>query len=374
VPELAQVFRRYGGDYINAFGPALLPSHRRAMADIAACRTEVMGGHVFACDRCGHQQYAYHSCRNRHCPKCHRNDAEQWLARRREELLPVPYFHIIFTLPEALRGLARSRQKTVYGGLMQTAAQALMRLAADPRYVGGTIGVLAVLHTWGGALQYHPHVHCLVPAGGAVNGQWRPARKNYFVPVKALSRIFRAKFRDWVRRALPNVAAPKAAWRQPWVVYAKPAVQGTDNVLQYLGRYVHRVALTNHRILAVERGAVTFRYKDSRQACSKTMRLPAREFIRRFLQHVLPKGVHKVRYYGLWAPANRKLLRQIQTAFQEQPASPGPGDAGDDPPPSVLSPQALEPKHTASRVCPHCRRGVLRYLGPVQPNKRGPPA
>jgi hypothetical protein len=373
VAELADVFRRYGGEYVKAFGQAMLPSHRRAIEDLVACRTEAMGGHVFACEHCGHRQYAYHSCRNRHCPKCHREDTAQWLARRREELLPVPYFHVTFTLPHRLCEVVRRHQKITYGALMQTAAQSLMKLAADPRYVGGTIGILAVLHTWGGPLAYHPHVHCLVPAGGVRDGQWVPARKEYFVPVKALSKIFRAKFRDFFRSELPNLEIPTSVWRQKWVVFAKPAVQGVDKVLDYLGRYVHRIAITNNRILAMDNGRVTFRYKDTREARWRTTSLPAFEFIRRFLQHVLPKGAHKVRYYGLWAPSNRKRLRQLQVAFmgQYQPAR---VPAGEERPAVDFEPvQTQAPSEFPPAICPECHIGVLRYLGPLPRNNRAPP-
>jgi len=372
VPELAEVFRRYGGAYVKTFGQAMLPSHRRAMQAIVACRTEAMGGHVFACDRCGQREYAYHSCRNRHCPKCHRDDTAAWLEQRRMELLPVPYFHVIFTLPSTLRDMVRSHQKIAYSGLMQTAAQALMKLARDPRYVGGTIGVLAVLHTWGGALNYHPHVHCLVPAGGVAHEQWVPARKDYFVPVKALSKIFRAKFRDFIRKALPDLELPNSVWRRKWVVHAKPAVQGVDRVLEYLGRYVHRIAITNNRILAIDDDTVTFRYKDSRDARWKTMNLPAGEFIRRFLQHVLPKGVHKVRYYGLCAPSNRKLLRRVQVALISQ-ARPPQIDSPSPAHPTCTVPFNPTPTHSAPVTCPHCHRGILRYIGIVSPNNRAPP-
>jgi hypothetical protein len=203
--EVADVFRRYGDTYLQRFGQQMLPSHRRAFYDILHCRTAAMGGHVYACDRCGHQQYAYHSCKNRHCPKCQGGDAELWLEQRRQELLAVPYFHVVFTLPEELRPIVRRHQKTMYGALMKAAARSLMKLAADPRYVGGRIGILAVLQTWTGTLTYHPHVHCLVPAGGVTQaGEWVAARKDYFVPVEALALIFRGMFLQMVRRALPR--------------------------------------------------------------------------------------------------------------------------------------------------------------------------
>jgi hypothetical protein len=365
--EVADIFARYGGEYLDKFGDSMVPGHRRAMEELVACRTEPMGGHVYICDRCGEKHYAYHSCRNRHCPKCHRDDTARWLDQRRTELLPVPYFHVTFTLPHCLHDVARSRQRVVYGILMRAAAHSLMKLTADPRYVGGTVGVLAVLHTWGRTLVYHPHVHCLVPAGGVADAHWVAARRAYLIPVRALSTIFRAKFRDLLHSELPDVELPGRVWRRKWVVYAKPALHGTEKVLEYLGRYVHRVAITNNRILAIDDGTVTFRYKDSRDGRWKTMTLPAGEFIRRFLQHVLPKGFHKVRYYGLWSPSNRGVLRQVQLVL-----------AHDEPPaPTQSAPPCDE--HTlfdtgpAGRRCPHCGKGTLVWLAAIPRQPRQPP-
>ena len=371
MPELADIFRRYGPAYLQRFGEAILPSHRRAFQDIADCRTEALGGHVFVCDHCGHEQYAYHSCRNRSCPKCHKDDTEAWLEARRKELLPVPYFHVIFTLPQELRHCVRRHQKKLYAILMKAAAQAVVKLAADPHYVGGLIGVLAVLQTWTRALVYHPHVHCLVPAGG-VSGDgraWLDARVNYLVPVDALSRIFRGLFREFVGKELAELRLPESVWQTPWVVHCKPAIQGIESVLNYLGRYVHRVALTNNRILSIDEGKVTFRYKDSRDACWKQMTLPADEFMRRFLQHVLPMGFHKVRYYGLWSPAHRRLLRQVQLRLGRvepppEPRGPEPDIAsGDDP--SRLAPRLVS--------CPRCRIGALLWSARIPRRGRAPP-
>ena len=372
--EVADVFRRYGEAYRNRFGRAMLPSHRRAFRDLLACRTPALGGHVYVCDRCGRPQYAYHSCRNRHCPKCHGEDTEAWIEARRRELLPVPYFHLVFTLPQELRGVVRRHQKIGYGLLMRSAAGALMTLAADPHYVGGLIGVLAVLHTWTRTLLYHPHVHCLVPAGGvSADGHWRPARRRYLVPVKALSRIFRGRVREAMARELPDVSVPDAVWKKEWVVYAKPAVQGADRTLTYLGRYVHRVALANSRLLAIEGGRVTFRYQPSGQTGWKTLTLEADEFIRRFLQHVLPEGVHKVRYYGLWSPARRGLLRRVQLAL----AWDAPTSVPDPAPAPVEGPLPAEgtpgPHPMQRRPCPLCGQGRLVWAGSLRPHARAPP-
>jgi len=263
MPEVADIFGRYGPEYLQRFGSDLLPSHRRALEDIQNCRTPALGGQVYTCDQCGHLEYSYHSCRNRSCPKCHAHDTEQWLAVRRKDLLAIPYFHVVFTLPEELRTLVRSHQKVLYGLLMKSAAESLIKLAGDPHYVGGLIGILAVLHTWTRTLVYHPHVHCLVPGGGvSQQNEWRPARKDYLVPVKALSKIFRGIFRDGLAQMLPQANVPSNVWRKKWVVYCKPTVQGADQVLAYLGRYVHRIAIPNSRIVSIEDGNVTFRYQE----------------------------------------------------------------------------------------------------------------
>ena len=365
--EMADVFRRYGGAYLKMFGDTMLPSHRRAFQDILSCRTPIRGGHVFSCSRCGQQVYAYHSCRNRSCPKCHGRDTQTWLQARHAELLPVPYFHVVFTLPMEWRRVVRQHQKSLYSILMKAAAGALIKLAADPHYVGGLIGVMTILHTWTRTLEYHPHIHCLVPAGGVSDDRrWRSARKNYLVPVKALSRLFRGLFKELVARQLPELKMPKSVRGQDWVVYCKPSVQGAEAVLKYLGRYVHRIAITNSRIVSIDDGNVTFRYQRCGDSKWRTMTLAANEFIRRFLQHVLPRGVHKVRYYGLWAPANRRLLHQVQLLLAAE------GSA--------------EPSHEARRhnestptpkphgqVCPHCGEGELVCIGRLPANGRAPP-
>lgn len=326
MPELADIFRRYGPGYIARFGEKILPCHRRAIQDIVDCRTEVLGGHVVKCDHCQTLDFAYHSCKNRACPKCHGNDTQKWLEKRRAELLDTVYFHVVFTLSAELREIVRGHQKALYGILLRAAAGALLKLAADPKYLGGKIGMLAVLHTWTNALAFHPHGHFLVPGiGVSPDGRYRHTSGGKFlVPVKALSPIFRAKFMEMAREALPDVKFPAEVWKKEWVVYAKPAVQGSDKVLEYLGRYVHRIALTNNRILAIENDQVTFRYKQRRQRKKKwqggwrTMTLPAAQFMARFLQHVEPQGFHKVRYYGIWSPASRDLLKRIQCRLQEE--------------------------------------------------------
>lgn len=324
-----------------------------------------MGGHVFECNCCGRQQYSYHSCRNRHCPKCHKSETQAWLQGRQQELLAVPYHHVIFTLPHELGKFARLHQKEVYSTLIKTAAHSVIKLAADPHYVGGQVGIMAVLHTWGSNLSYHLHVHCLVTGGGlSEDGQkWLPARDGFLVPIRALSKLFRGLFLDHIRRQFPEVQLPDSLWRKDWVVYVKPAVHGVRTVLNYLARYIRRIAITNHRILAADNGQVRFRYKDYRTGQPRVMTLGAHEFIRRFLQHVLPSGLHKVRYYGLWSPSNRESLRKAQELL--------PQDKADEPAP--LNEDAPMPPPATPRVCPYCREGILLWIGTLPRQGRAPP-
>ena len=369
MPQLADIFRLYGPAYLDRFGRHMPPSHRRALTDLRDCRTAAMGGRLYVCDRCGRPHYAYHSCRHRACPKCHGTDTHAWLEARRRDLLPVPYFHLVFTVPAALRHLLRSHQKALYPLLMKAAAEALIRLGADPHYVGGQLAVLAILHTWSRTLVYHPHVHCLVPAGGlSPAGRWLPARRNFLVPVRALSKLFAGRFLALAAQALPEVRIPASARRQPWVVHCKPTVHGTDRVLRYLARYVHRVALTNYRILSVGDDQVTFGYSTVADGRGRTMTLPAIEFIRRFLQHVLPKGLHKVRYYGLWAASCRPRLADLQAALasaDQQPAAP--------PPDQPAEPSAHPAFRLAESPCPFCRAGRLIFLRRLARHERAPP-
>ena len=371
MPELAEIFARYGPAYLERYGPAMLPSHRRAMQDIVACRTESMGGQVFCCNQCGRTHYVYHSCRNRSCPRCHHEQTQAWLAERSRELLPIPYFHVVFTVPDELHAGLRSRQSQLYPVLMQAAAHATLKLAADPHYVGGLVGVLAVLHTWGRTLTYHPHVHCLVTGGGVSTDtqEWRSARDNYLVPVKALSRIFRETFKELSGPMLQGLAIPPSVWQVPWVVHCEPVRGHVDNVLNYLARYVHRIAITNNRILAIDDNQVTFKYQDTRDQQSKNMTVSAQEFIRRFLQHVLPQGFHKVRYYGLWAPGNRTLLRRLQLLL-------GTGMDTDVSATHASAPQALTLNALAcpaGPTCPYCQQGVLVLVGLLPRRRRAPP-
>jgi hypothetical protein len=371
MPEVADVLRRDGPDYRERFGEDLLPSHRRAMDDLIHCRTEALGGQLLPCERCSQEHDADHACRNRSCPTCHHQDTEAWLEERRQELLPVPYFHVVLTLPQELRELVRRHQKDLYDILRRAAAQSLIQLAADPHDVGGLIGVLYVLHTWTRALVYHLHVHCLVPAGGlsADRTEWRPARQTYLVPVHALSKLFRGLFLALVCQERADLTLPEAVWTKGWVVYCKPTVQGPEQVLQYLGRYVHRIALTNSRLLSIEDGQVCFRDQDSQTARWHTMTLPAQECIRRFLPHVGPQGFHKVRSDGLWSPVHRPLLHQRQLVLAGHAPAPPPTAPARASPPT----DAWCPPLRAGQPCPHCGHGLLVGVRLLPRLQRGPP-
>jgi hypothetical protein len=357
--ELAEIVGRHGEAYLSRFGAQILPSHRRALSDITDCRTTTLGGRLFACDACDHQHYAYHSCNNRSCPKCSGVRTGRWLAKREDDLLPVPYFHVVFTLPEEWREVVRSHQKQILPLLMRAAAKSLLTLGADPHYLGGELGLLCVLHTWTRTLVYHPHVHCLVPAGAlSRDGTWKPARKRLLVPVRALSRLFRGKFLHGARQLLAREQRP-AYSDQEWVVYAKPTLNRTRKVLAYLGRYVHRVAITNRRILKLESGQVTFRWQESATGATRFMTLPAEEFLRRFLQHVLPRGTHKVRYYGLLSPARRIRFKRLQLLLVERYRMPEQAEVATAAP--IESP------------CPNCATGTLVMVGRLPRIARSPP-
>jgi hypothetical protein len=299
---LNDIFRRYGPAYRAQYGDRLLPSHRAALAAIEACRTETLGGHIYTCAACATTRYSYHSCKNRHCPTCQQDTAQAWLARQQDLLLPVPSFLVTFTLPPSLRDLARSHQRQLYSVLFRASAAALQQLACDPRFLGGQIGMLGVLQTWTRDLRFHPHVHYLVPAIGvtATRAICRPRNAAFLVPLKALALLFRAKLRAALRQIdLYDQVAPESG-RQAWVVDCRTVGSGAA-ALKYLAPYIFRVALSNNRIVSLRDDRVTFRYRDGKTKQLRTCTLPALTFMSRFLQHVLPKGFVKVRYYGLFS-------------------------------------------------------------------------
>jgi hypothetical protein len=392
--EVADIFRRHGAAYRAAQGTALAPGQRRVMAAIETCRTAALGGHVEECDQCGYRTTAYNSCRNRHCPKCGSLAKAQWLAARQAELLPVEYFHVVFTVPDTLGPVALQNQRVVYSLLFRTAAETLRRIAADPQHLGAEIGFVAVLHTWGQNLLHHAHLHCVLPGGGlSPDGRrWVPCRPGFCLPVRVLSRLFRRLLLECLQEAfdqgqlefhgtLAPLADPHAfagllatARTTAWEVYAKPPFGGPAQVLDYLGRYTHRVALANHRLLALADGQVTFRLKDYRQENRlTTMTLEAAEFIRRFLLHVLPDGFVRIRHYGFLSNRHRAAkLAQCRQLL-------GVPDAADSAPPPPQDWRTRYEALTGEPVdrCPACHQGRLvrvETLPPLASLPAPPPA
>ena len=314
--ELADVVRRFKDDYVDEFGHRMMPSQRKALADIAACMTAEMGGHQYRCRDCDHTFWVYHGCRNRACPACHGRRMRDWLKAREAELLPCDYYHVVATVPEELRHLFLSDQKFMYALLMRTVASAVIDLARDPKYVGATPGILMVLHTWTGLLQYHPHLHLLVTGGGVTNdgSSWREPSGQFLVPVKALSKLIAGRFRDGLKKVKPDAcdSLPRKTWKQAWCSFCKHYGRGKRAVLDYLARYAFRIAITNARIVAMDETHVTFKYKQRETGEWKLCRLTGVEFLRRFLMHVLPRGFHKLRYYGLWHHSKRHLQQRAR--------------------------------------------------------------
>lgn len=372
--ELAEVFRRFGRGYMNAHEASMLPSHKRVITDVINCRTVALGGHIYGCNTCDSKIYAYHSCKNRHCPKCHTDQTRLWLEKRQEEMLPIPYFHITATVPESLRGIFRANQSDCYAILMKATAEAIVELARNPKHIGGTVGILMVLHTWTQQLIFHPHAHCLVTAGGVSDdgSTWHPAKKGFLVPVKALSRLIRGKTMSALKAARPDITWPQAAWRQEWVVHCAPWGQGEQAILNYLARYAFRIAITNYRIMAMDEETVTFRYKERKKRRWRTCRITGEEFMRRFLQHVLPRRFHKIRYFGLWHPAKRDVATRLRLQLKlEQPIAaditiPDQESETDDQTP-------ISTRVHVDAVCPKCQRGRLILLQCIpRPSARSP--
>ncbi len=314
--ELADVVRRFKDRYVNEFGSVMMSSQRRALADIAACMTAEMGGHQYHCRDCDQTFWVYHGCRNRACPACHGRRMRDWLQAREAELLPCDYYHVVATIPEELRHLFLSDQKFMYSLLMKTVASAVIDLTGDRKYLGATPAILMVLHTWTGLLQYHPHSHLLVSGGGVTgDGQfWREPPGQFLLPVKALSKLIAGRFRDALQKAKPNAfdRLPRKTWKREWCTFCKHYGRGKRAVVEYLARYAFRIAITNSRIVAMDDTHVTFRYKQRETGEWRLCRLRGVEFLRRFLMHVLPKGFHKLRYYGLWHHSKRHLQERAQ--------------------------------------------------------------
>jgi hypothetical protein len=374
--EVADIFRAFGSDYQALHGSEMPLRHLRVMRAIEVCRTAELGGHIDQCDHCGQQRISYNSCRNRHCPKCQSLAKERWLEARKKDLLPIPYFHLVFTLPEGLRPLALRNQKVVYNLLFQAASETLLQLAKDRKYLGAEIGFITLLHTWSQTLIDHPHLHCLVTAGGlSPDGQrWISSRSDFFMPVKVLSSLFRGKFLDGLKKAYEagklkfpgKIEVLKGGpafnkfltdlYQQEWVVYCKPPLRRPEQVMEYLGRYTHRVALSNDRIVSLEGKQVTLRWRDSADGDKiKFLTLEAFEFIRRFLLHVLPDRFVKIRHYGLLSnrSCKRKLLRcrKLLGVLKNEEPEESPQETWED---LLTRITGKDP-----RVCPFCSQGKM---------------
>jgi hypothetical protein len=366
--EIADIMRRFGSLYLQRFEKSMPVSHKKVIYDIMRCRTQAMGGHIYHCNDCGKEVYVYHGCRNRHCPACHGDQSRQWLQQRREELLPCDYFHITATIPQELHPVFRRNQKIMYSLLFETVSDALAQLTSDPKHLGGTVGMLAVLHTWTASLLYHPHVHLLVTGGGVDHhGQWVSSKNKYLVPVKALSKLIRGKFASRLKKRHPQLhsSISTQVWSREWVSHSIHYGRGESCVLNYLARYVFRIAITNSRIISVDQTHVTYKYKDRRAGTWRTCKVQGCEFIRRYLQHVLPKGFHKVRYYGIWHPSSRYhvagLLGQMALGTDQEHREINSGDQ-----------QAAQVRET---LCPYCRSGNLQLLKRLpRPRSRSPSA
>lgn len=383
--EVADIFRRYGPAYRLAHDGHLGRVERRVMSAIELCRTAELGGHVETCEDCAHSRVAYNSCRNRHCPKCQAATREQWLAERRADLLPVPYFHVVFTVPAEIAEIAFHNKAVVYAILFDAAAATLKTIAADPRHLGGEIGFLAILHTWGQALTHHPHIHCLVPGGALVDGdRWLACRSRFFLPIHVLSRLFRRLFLERLQAAhlagrlrfsgtLARLDAADAfatsmrqLRRKNWVVFSKPPFGSPEHVLAYLGRYTHRVAIANSRLVSVNDTAVSFRWRDYRHGnAPRVMSLAPDEFMRRFLIHSLPDGFHRIRHFGFLANGCRKArLAVIRRLLPPSRTVACPAAA------TLVAPTA-RPLFNPT-ICPCCG-GVLRIVSAL-PRLRNPRA
>ena len=386
--EIADVFRAHGPAWRRANAGHVSLNQLKVMSSIEACRTEALGGHVAACTKCNHSHIAYNSCKNRHCPKCQGPAARDWMAARAEDLLPVEYFHVVFTLPAEIARIAYWNKKAVYGLLFKASAQTVMTIAADTKRLGARVGMTCVLHTWGSALTYHPHIHMIVPGGGMSpdGARWIGCKPGFFLPIRVLSRLFRRLFLEGLmalHRAgglaffgdLAGLSEPQAfaAYLAPlrkteWVVYAKPPFGGPEAVLTYLSRYTHRVAISNSRLISADARTVSFRWRDYRVKSGdrqKTMHLATDEFIRRFLIHVLPSGFHRIRHYGLLASARRKAnIDKVRTILGAEMAK------QDDLPIAEVIPLTLR------EPCPDCG-GTMRIIETFRrgqrPSTRAPP-
>ena len=376
--EVADIFRRYGRAYREKHGASLSPAQRRVMTAIEVCRTAALGGHLERCDHCGHERNAYNSCRDRHCPKCQSLARARWIEGRQAEILDVPYYHVVFTVPAEVAAIAYQNKEVVYGILFRATAATLRTLAADPQHLGAKIGFFAVLHTWGQNLLHHPHLHCVVPGGGlSPDGQrWVPCKPGFFLPVRVLSRLFRRLFLESLEKAfvagkLQFFGAVEPLRARPaflqqlaktktveWVVYAKRPFAGPQQVLDYVGRYTHRVAICNHRLLDINNAQVCFQWKDYRHGGQvKTRSLSAEEFIRRFLLHVLPERFQRIRYYGFLGNRYRQeKLGQCRRLLGMPEANPQPAASSTE---GDYRDHYEDLTGSSLRQCPQCQQGIM---------------
>ncbi len=385
--EVADIFRRYGPAYREMHGASMSTAQRRVMTAIEVCRTAALGGQIEKCDACGQQRICYRSCRNRHCNKCQSLARAEWIEHRQAELLNCEYYHVVFTVPNQIAAIAYQNKEVVYNILFQATAETLRTIANDPKHLGAEIGFFAVLHTWGSSLMHHPHLHCVVPGGGLSpdGARWVPCRPGFFLPVRVLSMLFRRLFLEHLQNAFDSgklcffsaleslrdcrefACYLESVRKAKWVVYAKRPFAGPEQVLDYVGRYTHRVAISNNRLLNIDGGQVSFRYKDYRNSNQqRTMTLTAEEFIRRFLLHVLPHGFHRIRYYGFLGNRFRQeklaLCRQLlgMAIPQGPPTQPVDSDYQD---------HHEQLNGTSLRICPVCHRGHMVALEQLKPQK-----
>lgn len=380
-PTLGDVIRRFGPALLDRSGAGVTPAQRAVLTTLGRCHTAALGGHLYRCGSCGTELPAYNGCGNRHCPSCLGHKSAQWLKARAEELLPVSYFHVVFTVPTEIAALALGNKKVVYQILLRAAAETLLEVAANPEHLGADIGFLAILHTWTQTLIHHPHVHCVVPGGGLApdGSRWVPSRDAFFLPVRVLASLFRGKFLAFLQKAqqtgalrfagaTADLATPagfaaflKAQRGRAWVVYAKAPFGSPEQVLKYLARYTHRVAISDRRILSMDDKGVTFRYRDNATGGHKSMTLDGSEFLRRFLLHVLPTGFVRIRYYGLLANRHRaQNLKRCRTLLEAL------GQAGSEPSRS----EAAEPRPTNANErgrCTACGVGQLVVVSSLAP-------
>jgi len=361
--NISDIFQGNASLYLNNYGNKIPSNHLKTINAIINCRTSAMGGEVYFCEKCKKYHYSYHSCKNRHCPKCGSDDSEKWLKRQIEKLLPAQYFMVTITLPEELRFVCRSNQKLFYAALFDASSNALKTLLNDPKYAGGISGFVGILHTWTRQLHYHPHIHFIVP-GGAFDSErncWNKANNKFLIPVKALSKIFRAKFRDFLKIKSPEIfkLIPQNIWYDKEFITNSQSVGRGEKALKYLSNYVYRTAITNNRIIRIENGEVTFKYKESSSKKIKYQTVTSLEFMRRFLQHVLPGGFQKVRYYGFLSSASKIVWQQICNYFDFKPAN-------------AISSNEVNFNQRESFICPDCKSGMI-HCGTISRKKRAPP-